>query len=206
MPIVLVETDTATDHTCGTSAAPCDASLGESGFFGKKGVVGGTAGITEVTLTHAAVADERAAFGIVSESAVPNSASWESGNWVFRFEVTTANMNVEWSQVCAHALLNGACTTNGQAVSATGLAISLGTTGVKSSTQAGSAITPNATDRIKCSFEVTNNTSMTQAWGVKPSQNIDTPVNQGAANLPPGLGPTLAEWIEQMAQATMTRF
>jgi hypothetical protein len=55
------------------------------------------------------------------------------GNWTIRLNITTANTNVTWSGVyiCAVDMVTTTSTTLG---SATGLGISCGTTGVKSTT------------------------------------------------------------------------
>ena len=183
MPIVLTETDTNSGHICGVAFLVCaDVLAYYTDKLNKEAAEGATAGVTAFTVSHGNVADLRAPFAFTSPASVPNSTAWESGNWIIRFEVSTANMNLTWNKVCVFAVLAGACTKNGTALDVASLGIGLGTTGVKSTTQSGSALTTNAGDRILASVGFKNGTSMSQSIGIKPSQNIDTPVNQGSTD------------------------
>ena len=173
MPLILTETDTVSNQ-------PDIACTSQTLEYADERVAtsGGTAGVTENTRSHPAVADTRVAVTYASVANEPNSTSWEAGNWVVRFEVTTANKNLTWDEadICRQnaSLVHIA---NVGAVDALGIA--LGTTGVKSTTISGAAQTAGATDRIVVFGAFTNSTTMTQAIGIKPSQNIDTPVTQG---------------------------
>lgn len=179
MPITLTETDTAgpgLQTLCGLFTSQL-----ETNALSLEASQGGTAGSTITTFTHAAQADTRISFQFTSPTNVPNSTSWESGNWVVRLEVTTANMNVDWDAVEICRVDSGGVNV-ATVVATSGLAINLGTTGVKSTTQSGTAQSgANATHRMGISIDIKNGTSMTQSWAGKPSQNIDTPVNQGGA-------------------------
>lgn len=96
-----------------------------------------------------------------------------------RIEVTTANMNLTWDRLAYGYAVTGTGPITTAIDCFTGLGISLGTTGVKSTTQTVSASTGrSATDKLAFMLGWTNGAMSVQSVTLKPSQNIDTPVNQ----------------------------
>lgn len=172
MAITLTQTDTDTGTFPAGSIGGC--SITPNGQTSSKiATSGGTAGTGTVNLTHDASASQLCEVQFISAAGEPNSTSWEGGSATYRLEVTTANMQLTWDQV-----KHNAGTTGINCFSALG--ISLGSTGVKSTTQTLSASAGrNAVDRITTTYVLVSSNSMaTQAWAYKPSQNIDTPINQ----------------------------
>ena len=206
MPITLVQTDIAA--SC--AAAACGNAALNGATSAKEAKAGGTAGTTAVSLTQDGANGVRSTIFFQSASDEPNSANWEAGSWTCRLEVTTANMNLGWGAVggsSADAVGIGSMTpgcvcTDVWDQSLNG--VDLGTTGVKTRTftTVGNS-NRSATDRIWIVYGIHNETSKTQAWAYKPSQNIDTPVNQGASAIPPGLGPGLSEQTERAMSASI---
>ena len=173
MPITLVQTDTAANCL---ENQYCSANSNNSSQTSRDAISGGTAGVTAVSAQQADVVANRATIGFGSTA--PNSTQWESGTWTIRLEVTTSNMNIDSWQftVCR---LNASCTNQATVIADTAGTGDFATTGVKSGSASGSAQTAAPDDVIEVLISPHNSTSMFQNWGWKPSQNIDTPVNQG---------------------------
>ena len=185
MPIVLTQTDTAaacTQDACGNAAIQFE-------FSAKQATAGGTAGVTAVSLTQNTLNLERSTIFFQSADGEPNSTSWEAGAWTFRLEVTTANKNLGWGPVGGSSnngvgigsMTPGCVCTDVWDFSLNG--VDLSTTGVKTQTftTVGNSAR-SASDRIWIVYGIHNETTMQQAWAYKPSQNIDTPVNQGSSD------------------------
>lgn len=173
MAINYTETDTAAVCTINTYCAT--GSFGGTALL-KQASDGGTAGTTEILPSVVASATDhvKLLFEIV-----PTSTSWDAGTWTVRFNVTTQNMNVSWSSVYI-CRVNSSCTNQATIGSSTGLGISLGSPGVKSTTVTGSSQSPSAGDKVLvlCLFD---NSAMTnQTVGITPDQNIDSPFNPAA--------------------------
>ena len=175
MPITLIQTDIAADCAFGEY---CSAIAAGSATSAKRATSGGVAGVTAVTVTAQNDSSFHSLINFNSIANEPNSASWESGTWTVRIEVTTANMNMinNSAVVCR---VSSACV-NIAEVGVTGN-LDFSTTGVKSATASGSAQSASASDVIEVVISTNNNFTMAQSFGYKPSQNIDTPVNQGVA-------------------------
>ncbi len=110
-----------------------------------------------------------------SEANEPNSTSWPAGDWVFRFNVTTGNANVEWSQgqVCR---VNSAGA-NQATIGSNTFVVPL-TAGVKTETISGSADAgAAATDRFYMIGRVQRESSAhgTQTATITNDQVMDTP-------------------------------
>ena len=179
MPIILTETDTAADD-CTTTQIACSGFAASGDQSRKKATAGGTAGTTAVTLATGGTDFIRTQIGFQSANDEPNSTSWESGNWVVRVEVTTSNMNVTWENtyVCRITGPTGGCAASNSVGSLTSQGTSLGTTGVKTHTVSGAAQAGAAATDEMAIMLATDDNGMVQSWAFKPSQNIDTPVNQ----------------------------
>lgn len=187
MAIILTETDTA--GTCSVSNYCNSGLIVNSSTTAKKATSGGTAGTTAVSVTIDAsgVGNSDLFVGFTSANNEPNNCSWESGTWTFRIEITTANMNItSWD--CMICRLTSGCVNAGTVVSEGFGTGDFSTTGVKSGTASGSAQAgASSTDLIFVALGAGAGT-MTQTFGYKPSQNIDTPINQNAncSVSPPG--------------------
>lgn len=175
MPIILRETDTVADLAADKY---CAVQANNSTMSAKQATSGGTAGVTAVTVTMDGDSAGHSLINFNSDTTEPNSASWEAGDWTVRIEITTANMNMDIIRIYV-------CRVNSAGVSQAEIWVdstqTFVTTGVKTVTNAGGAQTANATDVIEVVFECANTFTMAASVGYKPSQNIDTPVNQGAA-------------------------
>lgn len=173
MAITLTQTDTAA--TCSNPTA-CAVNK-EATISVKQATAGGTAGTTAVSVTRGTNATDREIIFFQSAAGEPNSTSWESGTWTVRIEITTSNMNVtSWSTgACA---LDTACSANLQVFGNGPATGDFTTTGVKTSSRSGNAITAGPSDTIVVVIAAGGGT-MGDTFGYKPSQNIDTPVEQG---------------------------
>lgn len=110
-------------------------------------------------------------------------ATGDSGTWTVRVNVTTANMNLTITEVyiCRH---NSSGVFQEAIGSATGLSISLGTTGVKSQNVTGSAVTLAAGDLAVISISVSNGAMSTQTAAITRDQNIDSPFSAATSPNP----------------------
>lgn len=106
-----------------------------------------------------------------------NSTSWEAGNWVIRFNLTTANADVTWEEayICR---LNNACVSQATVGSDVAVNQLMDTTGVKSVTisgaaQAGAAIDDDAYIVLVFSSAATHGNS---SIGVTHDRDVDTPL------------------------------
>src|SRR5262245_65381674 len=110
------------------------------------------------------------------------SLTWDAGTWTVRLNVTTANASIQWTDtyICK---VNSTCTNSSATTigSLTGQTTSLGTTGVKTHSVTGSAVTPSAGDKVVvmiCHTNVSANMNQTFAW--TPNQLVDSPFSSGA--------------------------
>lgn len=179
MSITLTQTDTNSDLSTNTAAAsPCYGS--QSNQSSKVASSGGTAGTVAATINTTASAAGEAEILFAAPTGTPLSTSWEGGSAIFRLEVTTANMNVTWVTIQWGYYAAGVGATI-DCFSALG--ISLGATGVQSTTKTVSASSGRSvTDRMIALYGFSNSAMSTSAWAMKPSQNIDTPVIQGVSD------------------------
>lgn len=180
MPLVLRETDTASDDPFDASGGCSSGFADNSTTSSKQATSGGTAGVTAVSLTLDAQNANLDTIQFESAAGEPNSTAWESGTWTVRIEITTSNKNITGWDVAI-------CRRNSAGVPQERLGNGIGvggfaSTGVKTAIFTGNAAVGElATDQIGITIAPLNSTTMTQTFGYKPSQNIDTPVNQGVA-------------------------
>ena len=174
MALNTTQTDAQADGSClHTELAACGGRAAEIDTnVQREAVVGGTPGTVAKTINVSASAVNTADWAVRWAPAA--GVSWDAGTWTVRMNVTTANMNIDLTEIhiCRH---NSACVTQESIGSATGLTIDCGTTGVKSQTVTGSAVTPVAGDVVIVVFVFTNAAMTIQSIGVTPDQNIDSP-------------------------------
>ena len=107
---------------------------------------------------------------------------WAGGSWTVRLNVTTSNMNLTLVGVyiCrVNSDGSGSLETLG---SATGLSISLGSTGVKSqAVTTSSATSPGATDRLKIFFDISNSAMTNQSYTITTDQVLNSPLGYAAS-------------------------
>lgn len=108
--------------------------------------------------------------------------TWSAGTWTVRLNVTTANMNLTWTDVYICRTSSG-CFNSATIGSATGLAKSLGSTGVLSQAVTGAAQTPSAGDKVMIAFVFSNAAMSTQTFNYTPNQLIDSPFVSGDATV-----------------------
>lgn len=133
---------------------------------------GGTAGTLGMSFRLAASAVGEAGLCLVCVPAA--GTTWAAGTWTVRFNVTTANMNLTVTAV--HICRANSSGTNQETIgSATGLSISLGTTGVKSQAVTGSAVTPAAGDLVTVVLVGDNGSMSAATASITRGQNIDSP-------------------------------
>ena len=104
----------------------------------------------------------------------PGNPDWAAGDWVVRLNVTSpeADLSLEEVHICRNS--GGTFTSVG---SATALAISLGTAGVKSVTVAGAVQVAAGTDVAYIVLVLKNaNLTFNRNFGFTPDQDIDIPV------------------------------
>ena len=176
MALDFQQTDTAGDCPQG---AYCGSFSGSplSGGLTKQCPVGGTAGTVAVATGFAgSVTDAR---GVHLTLPVDAAVTWDAGNWTIRLNVTTANMNLTWetAYICR---VDSACANQATIGSATALAISLGTTGVKSTTISGAAQTPTAGDDVVIVLGFANSAMTAQTFQATPDQLISSPFTAAA--------------------------
>lgn len=110
---------------------------------------------------------------------VGSGISWDAGTWTTRLNVTASNMNLSITAIYI-CRVNSSGTNQATIGSATGLSISLGTTGVKSQNVTGSGQTPGVGDVVWVVYEILNGAMSIQSFSFTPNQNIDSPFNVAA--------------------------
>ena len=115
-----------------------------------------------------------AELGVWWDVAVSTGTSWDAGDWVVRYNITTGNMDVDLQEVYI-CRVNASSVSQATIGSTTGLA--LGTTaGVLSVTITGAAQTPSADDNVRITSVWSNNSSMTaDSIIILADQLIDSP-------------------------------
>ncbi len=182
MAINYQQTDVVNACQGQTECSGATTTSGASGSFDCAN--GGTVGSTTASIVTAGSATnvEKISHSI----ATVGSVTWASGNWVVRFNVTTANSNITWTQtwICR---FNSSCVNQATIGSLTGQSVSMGTTGVKSMTISGSAQTPAAGDQIVLAYKFSNGMSTSQTFNYLNNQLIDSPFTAAT-------GPTVDMW------------
>lgn len=164
MAMTFTQTDSTTDECSGTS-------------IGRTATSGGSAGSTPVS--HAispSATNERANL----HTCIVGTATWSSGNWTWRLNVTTANMNLTLVQVRIRRH-NSACAFQETLGDSGTISVGLNTTGVKSGTISCIAGSPAAGDKVICEFGFSNGAMSTQNFSWTPNQNIDSPFSAAPA-------------------------
>ena len=163
----------STTGVCAGNAVYCSGAATSDGGASRVASVGGTAG-TETTLATSALASSTDNANGLYTLDIPAGTSGDSGTWTIRLNITTANMNLTVTKIYV-CRVNSSCTNQETIGSATGLSISLGTTGVKTQTVSGSAVTLAAGDKVVIVFVLSNGAMSDQIarWG--NDQNIDSP-------------------------------
>lgn len=179
MPINFQQTDTSAS----TSDQPnCSgASLVSGGFSLSECSAAGAAGSNTISGTLPSSATQSyPAFRCV----VAGGVTWAAGTWTVRFNVQTANMNLTVTEVyvCRADSSNVNQATIG---SATGLSISLGTTGVKTQAVTGASQTPAANDAVFIVLVIVNAAMTSQTIILTPNQLIDSPFTEPAGYVRP---------------------
>lgn len=181
--MAMIFTQTDTGGITSSNAFCSSASSGiRSGGPSRLCTVGGTAGSAPVAFglggeeTNSIFGGAGAAHAGVLELTVPAGASWDAGDWTVRLNVTTTNMNMTITS-CAVCRLNSSDVNQATIGETTGLSISLGSSGVKTITVAGSAQTPSVGDKVVILFGGDNSSMSAQAGAgvITPDQNIDSP-------------------------------
>ena len=195
MAINYTQTDGSANACPGEDGYCATTGNNISGTSERDATDGGTAGSTPVSsgAFSSSATDQRASIITI----VPDTGtSGDSGTWTVRLNITTANMNLSIIaiDICR---VNSSCVNQESIGSATGLSISLGTTGVKSQNVTGSAVTLAAGDKVVIVFHVANGAMSGQSFAWTPDQNIDSPFNAAAAEKTPyshwrQTGPTVA--------------
>jgi hypothetical protein len=111
------------------------------------------------------------------------SLSWDAGDWVVRFNVTSSNMNLTVTAIYV-CRANSSWTNVETLGSATGLSISLATTGVKSQTVTCSGTTPVSTDNVLIVLLHNNGAMSVQQYTITLDQDIDSPFTAVTAPQP----------------------
>jgi hypothetical protein len=116
-----------------------------------------------------------------SNANVPNETSWPAGDWVVRYEVTTANTALDVEEVHVDRM-NSGCTSQANVGNLTALNNSL-SAGVHSHTVSGAVQTAAATDTFHVIIGCQRDSHGAQTAGITPSQNIDAPFTAAAGGV-----------------------
>lgn len=133
---------------------------------------GGTLGSTPFGLFTAG--SETLVVSGIFKCTVNSGVSWNAGTWTWRLNVTSSNMFITLERVYI-CRVNSSDTNQATIGSATGLGLSLGSTGVLSGNITGSAQTPSAGDYVGIFFVVSNSNMNNQQISYTPDQVINSP-------------------------------
>jgi hypothetical protein len=165
---------TQTDNSSGcANGSYCTGRTSGGAATGRLATVGGTPG----------GAPAGAFFDVAGDAAnlaenhmicdIPVGTSGDAGTWTVRVNITTSNMNLTITEI--HICRVNSCLNQETIGSATGLSISLGSTGVKTQTVTGAAVTLAAGDDALVSFVLSNGSMTLQQANLTLDQNIDSP-------------------------------
>jgi hypothetical protein len=173
------QTDSTSGVCLGSSFCSLVAADGSGGMIAADGGTPGT-GTTSVQKTSS---QDETAGDSHSYTIIPAAGtSWDGGTWTVRVNVTTANMNLSITAIYICRVDSG-CANQATIGSATGLSISLSSTGVKSQTVTGSAQTPGVGDKVVVLIGIANGAMSTQSVVFTNDQNIDSPFTQASPSL-----------------------
>ena len=169
LPITFEQTDTT--FTNGASAA-CSGRASATTVKQLTAIDGGTPGTVSqaITLTNNATNVWGTQFKLTT-----TATQWLDGTWTWRFNVTTANNNITLTEVYI-CRVNSANVNQATMGSATGLAISCGTTGVKSGNITVTAQTPNTGDYVNVVYVFSNGQNMSNTVSFTSNQVFDTTI------------------------------
>jgi hypothetical protein len=188
MVLIFAESDNSDQGTCGVSQG-CAPAATATVSMEKFAAVGGTLGSTEFSGLF--MEDGGITRSTIMFEMEPVATDWASGTAIVRLDVTTGNMQVQWTAVYLCQRTAG-CGEIAEYGSATGLGIALTTAQVYSQNVTVSAITAATSDILFIVLEFTAQSGMAQTIGITPSQNIDTPIN--TAGLP---DPDVGTWLRR---------
>jgi len=175
--IDLIQTDTSKTAQAGCSGV----SLSSGTPAAREMTDGGTAGVTEVTLSLAANSTE-VMWNDISDALV--ETTWADGTLTWRLNVTASNMaaTLDAVYVCRFDSSDVSQETLG---SSTSIGLGLATNQVESGTVTiTAATTPADTDKIAIIFSITNgNTHSAQSLGITPDQTINTPIERSVSEV-----------------------
>lgn len=157
------------DTTVSTAAACSGLSAGSS--MAKAATIGGTAGSSENTLTHAT--STAGTLRLVHfRLTVPNGSTWGASTFTIRLNLTTANHQIDWvsAYVCR---VNSSLVNQETLGSNTSVGQNMGTAGTITTTVSTSSTTPDADDYVYIVLGFTNAQTMSNQIGITPSLNID---------------------------------
>jgi hypothetical protein len=160
-----------TDDAAACAAAARCSGAGVNGDtdFNKAATVGGSAGVSEVTVTVDVSAADLACAWV--ECIVPAGATWGAGNWTVRLNVATGNHQITLDAIYI-CRVNSSCTSQATIGSLTAINANLASAGVQTHTVSGSAQSPSAGDKVIIIFLFDNAQAMTQDIGLTPDQII----------------------------------
>lgn len=166
--MAMIFTQTDTNGVCGT-ANYCKSAPATNDVQ-RQASVGGTAGSTPVSFSLASSATEQISFELI----VPAGATGSSGTWTVRLNVTTANMNIsaENGAICR---VNSSCVNQQTVVGDSAHGLDPSSTGTKTWSVSGNAVTLAAGDKIIVVLAFLNGAMSTQAFSFTPSLDIDSP-------------------------------
>lgn len=172
MALSFTQTDTANATCDSTERSSCVGAGTTAINIGKAASVGGTPGTGSAgsgTVPGSSTARDFHFFCTVGAG-----VTWGAGTWTVRLNVSSSNMNLTWTE-CYICKVASDCTGSTSIGSNTSVGISLGTTGVKTTTVSGSSVTPNAGDAVLVGFVWSNGAMTDQVASFTPDQNIDSP-------------------------------
>lgn len=150
----------ATSTTATASNAACSGRSLGTGRIGYTAIqTTGTGGSGTLTMTGS----ETNVVHFNLRCTVDADVSWNGGDWTIRFEITAANMNITITEIHI-CRLNSSNVNQATMGSATGLSISLGSTGVKSQVVTTSAQTPSVGDKVEIMIVMSNGSMNNQSY------------------------------------------
>jgi hypothetical protein len=183
--LTAVQTDTAASCTNAVAGTWCSSSDESSTPIYRSAAVSGTPGTGTPQVGFASsVASNRGVFFVWD---VPAGTTWTPGDWTINLNITTSNMNLTWTTL-AIGRLNSACVYQAAScnIKNSGIAQSLGTTGVKSTTITGVNLgSPAVGDKVFIALGFDNTAMSVQTFNFTPNQNIDSPFTAAAVFIAP---------------------
>ena len=193
MAVIFTQTDTDNTAVSSAETAACSGRVvtGASGLpTDRECSEGATPGVGNATWRLLAEETDKVIAAYVC--VVDADVTWSDGTWTVRFNVTTENKNLTVTEIYI-CRVDSAGANQETIGSATGLSISLSTTGVKEQSVTGIAVTQTAGDLVVISIVGTNGAMTTQSAAITNDQNIDSPFTVASAALTGTISPTATE-------------